>query len=226
LRPEQFPDGLERDEYDDASEHYLIRHRRTGIYAATTRLILPDLEHPQRLFPTERLASRLVLPQRQDETFRKRLAEVSRLCVSKDFKRRRGEWGSITGLESADLQTYPLSEDERRSFPHIIHALLACLVRASVSHNITHWYGFMEVSLTRLFAVLGIHWTVIGSITDFHGRRQPCFIEISDLLDTVKKRNSQVWDILTDHGRYWRDSARSAAACCPRPSAEQQRPQR
>ncbi|MFZ2168884.1 MAG: PEP-CTERM/exosortase system-associated acyltransferase, partial [Methylococcaceae bacterium] len=50
---EQHPDNLEFDEYDQQSVHYLIRHRKSGDYAATTRLILPDTNNPGRLFPLE-----------------------------------------------------------------------------------------------------------------------------------------------------------------------------
>ena len=33
-RPEQFPDGLERDDYDRRARHCLLQHRATGLYAA------------------------------------------------------------------------------------------------------------------------------------------------------------------------------------------------
>ena len=35
------PIHWEMDEFDNRSDHYLLRHRRTGVYAATARLILP-----------------------------------------------------------------------------------------------------------------------------------------------------------------------------------------
>ena len=205
LQSQGFPDGLEKDEYDDSSEHYLIRHRETGIFAATTRLILPDPSCPQRPFPTECLSSWVNLPQRFDNVFRRRLGEASRFCVSNDFKRRPGELGTTTGARLGNLQNYMTSEDERRIFPHITLALLACLVRMSARRGITHWYAFMEASLIRLFKLLGLYWIAIGPITDFHGRRQPCIIELAEFLERVKKRNVQVWDMLTDYGKFWLD---------------------
>ncbi|MFN3920736.1 MAG: GNAT family N-acyltransferase, partial [Methylohalobius sp.] len=44
---------LETDSYDCRSDHYLIRHNRSGLYAATVRLVLPDPGNPQALFPIE-----------------------------------------------------------------------------------------------------------------------------------------------------------------------------
>jgi len=209
LNPNDFPDGLEKDEYDHSAEHFLIRHRKTGAYAATARLILPNPNCPGWVFPIERL-SRLECLELLHKVPRNRLAEASRFCVSRDFKRRRGEAGTTTGLESQSLRDIlAASLDERRVLPHITVALIACVVRMSAHHGITHWYGFMETSLIRLFRSLGMCWTVLGPVTDFHGARQPCIIEISEYLDRVKQRNSQLWDMLTDFGRFWRDDVQA-----------------
>jgi len=43
----------EEDEFDARSDHYLLRHRRTGVYAATTRLILPESSTPAAPYPIE-----------------------------------------------------------------------------------------------------------------------------------------------------------------------------
>lgn len=199
----QYPGGLERDAYDDSAEHYLIRHRQTGTYAATTRLILPDRDRPQRSFPTESLSPHIDFPQRFDNRFRLQLGEASRFCVSKHFKRRLGELGTTTGAEIVGRHGYTATEDERRVFPHITIALLACLVRMSAHRGITHWYAFMEAPLIRLFRLLGIQWIAIGPTTNFHGTRQPCIIEVAQFLEHVKNRNRQIWDMLTDYGRFW-----------------------
>jgi N-acyl amino acid synthase of PEP-CTERM/exosortase system len=50
---QHYPNGLESDEFDQQSVHYLIRHRKSGDYAATARLILPDFNNPEKLFPLE-----------------------------------------------------------------------------------------------------------------------------------------------------------------------------
>jgi N-acyl amino acid synthase of PEP-CTERM/exosortase system len=198
---EDFPDGQEKDEFDDRSEHYLIQHLETKDYAATTRLILPDNENPNRPFPLER-HSRIDRPDILQPIARRRLAEVSRFCVSKDFKRRLGEVGTIAGFSGDhDQDHYFFKEEERRTFPLITLALIACLVRITVQHETTHWYSTMEPTLIRFLKHLGIHFTPIGPPTEYHGKRIPCIIEVQSLLDGVKAKNSQGWNLLTDYGR-------------------------
>jgi N-acyl amino acid synthase of PEP-CTERM/exosortase system len=194
--PEDFPSEIEKDEYDDESIHFLIQHKRTGEYAATTRLILPNIEHPEKLFPMEKhcVIDRLDLV---GHLQRSKIAEVSRFCVSKTFKRRAGELGTVTGINKSTEN--PFSEDERRSFPHITVGLLACLIYGCNQHGVSHWYAVMEPALIRFFTYIGMYFTGIGPVVEYHGKRQPCVIEQDYLLSGVKEKNVQVWELLTDH---------------------------
>lgn len=193
------PDHIEKDEFDDSSIHYLIRHKRLNTYAATTRLILPDAKEPERLFPIE-IHSQIDNHAALENIARCKLGEVSRFCVSKEFKNRKKEAGTLTGI-SADHDDY-FSEDERRSFPHITIALIACLIKISAEHDIQYWFAVMEPALLRFLSTLGIHFTHIGPLTEYHGKRQPSVIKVSDLLDGVEKKHPELWDMLTLRGLY------------------------
>jgi len=206
--PEHCPDELEKDEFDDKSEHFLIRHRRSGEYAATTRLILPDTKNLERPFPIEQhcIIDRMDLVRKTPRT---QLAEVSRFCVSKSFKKRQGESGTTTGVSAENANAY--LEDERRVFPHITLALIACLVRMNYRHGLTHWYAVMETALIRFLTHVGIYFTPIGPIVDYHGKRQPCIIEVDYLLEGVKNKNPEVWELLTNRGAFWTSDQFSAS---------------
>ena len=116
-RAEDFPDGLERDAYDSRSDHHLLRHRRTGLYAATARMILPSPDDPERPYPMEAHCSLYAGAGITDPQRRLHLGEVSRFAVSKTFKRRLGEAGTLAGVsEPVDI---PFEEDERRILPHL-----------------------------------------------------------------------------------------------------------
>jgi N-acyl amino acid synthase of PEP-CTERM/exosortase system len=195
---------LERDDYDAFSMHYLIQHIKTGSYAATTRLILPSVNGPDRKFPIEQHSyiDRLDL---LSSVPRNCLAEASRFCISKEFKRRPGEQGTITGIPWA-VGKYQFSDAERRTIPYLILALIACVVHMSVQHGITHWYAIMEPALVRYLTRLGIYFTPIGPEAEYHGLRQPCIIKVQDLLDGVKQENLQAWNLLTDNGNFWQRS--------------------
>jgi len=199
---EEHPTGLEFDEFDERSEHYLIKHRRTGVYAATTRLIMADKNDPDATFPIERHC-RLTRTDLLESVPRECLGEVSRFCVSGYFKRRSGEQGTIAGIGPQKNQYYHASEDERRTWPHITLALIACLNRINLSHGTTHLYALMEPSLIRLLNAMGIAFLPIGPLTNYHGLRQPCLIKVPDYLEKVKAKNIHVWEMLTDRGNFW-----------------------
>jgi len=197
--PENFPEKFEFDKYDNHSIHYLIRHRKSEIYAATTRLILPNLDDPEKLFPIEQhcLINNLD-PIKHVQ--RIKLGEVSRFCVSKGFKRRKNEFSTLTGTGNTSKESF--TDNERRIFPHITIALIACLVKMSNEKEIYYWYAVMEPSFLRFLSTLGINFNSIGPLTDYHGNRLPCVIKVSDLLSGVAKKNPELWEIISNKGQF------------------------
>jgi len=182
---DKFPDYLETDEYDSRSSHYLVRHRKLGIYMATTRIILPDAE---KLFPIEKhsLIDRVDLLKTMP---RSNLAELSRFCVSKELRQRKDEQ----------------QQEEKRSAALLTIALFACAIRMSSQNNIHYWYAIMEPTLLRAVSMLGIHFIKVGPPVDYHGLRIPCVIKIADLLDSIEKKDLNSWRMLTDDTYYSQD---------------------
>ena len=234
--PLDHPGGVEQDVYDSDSLHYLICHRKSRVYAATTRLILPGAQDIEKLFPIEvhttidnvqllknvprnKIAevSRFCVSKKKSfsnkvnttidnvellkDVPRNKLAEVSRFCVSKEFKRRKYEKSdSLTGINEAYVEQ--ITEQERRTFPHLTLALFACLIKASEENNIDYWFAVMEPALQRFLSTLGICFTGIGPVTEYHGKRLPCIIKVSDLLSGVLQKKPPLWSLLTNDGQY------------------------
>ncbi|MDD5320285.1 MAG: PEP-CTERM/exosortase system-associated acyltransferase [Methylococcales bacterium] len=195
---EHYPDDMEFDDYDQQSIHYLIRHRKSGEYAATTRLILPDVNNPEKLFPLEvhcKIDNFAVIK----PINRKHIGEVSRFGVSKAFKKRKNEGHTLAATTGSDLHDY-LTLNERRTFPHITLGLMACHIKACYENDIHYLYAGMELSLLRFLSALGINFTKIGPFADFHGKRWPCLINVTDLLDGVAEKNMDIWNFLTNNG--------------------------
>jgi N-acyl amino acid synthase of PEP-CTERM/exosortase system len=192
-----FPDGMEKDEFDDTSDHYLVVHKKSGTYAAHTRLILPNPTDPNLPFPVE-IHSQIEPDNPLSKVSRVNIAEASRFCVCNAFKRRQGEYNSVAGVTN-NIEQYLLDQDrERRTYPHIMIALLNCLLRMSENHNITHWYAFMEPGLIRLMGILGIKFIIIGPSTLYHGLRYPCCIGVSDLLAGAKRKSPELYTFLAE----------------------------
>ncbi|MDD5579250.1 MAG: PEP-CTERM/exosortase system-associated acyltransferase [Methylobacter sp.] len=198
LNSEHYPDGLEFDDYDQHSVHYLIRHRKSGEYAATVRLILPDVNNPEKLFPLE-LYCEIDNFAVMQPVNREHLGEVSRLCVSKTFKKRKNEMSTLVLSDSSRQDYFTL--DEKRTFPLLSVALIACTVKASYEHDIDYSYGTMEPSLLRLVSAMGINFIKIGPLVDYHGERLPAVIKVTDMLDGVAEKSLDIWNLLTNKGR-------------------------
>jgi len=161
---------LEQDEFDARSDHFLLKHRRTGLYAATARLILPSPLDSAAPYPIE-----LHCPLDQpinDAGVRARLGEISRFAVSKEFKRRIGEMGTLSGV-AENVENY-FGNDERRVVPHISLGLIAAVMRMVEQHHITHCYAVMEPALVRLLSRFNLNFNRIGPDVEYHGIRVPC----------------------------------------------------
>jgi N-acyl amino acid synthase of PEP-CTERM/exosortase system len=193
----------EEDEFDVRSDHYLLRHRRTGVYAATTRLILPESRTSTAPYPIElhcKLDERVTEP-----SLRRQLGEISRFAVSKSFKRRLGEAGSIAGVAS-NIEVY-FDDDERRVLPHISLGLFAAVIRMMHAHEVSLCYAVMEPALVRLMGRFGVVFKRIGPDVNYHGVRVPCLSTVSDSLPNIKQTAPQVWELMTNRGEFFREAA-------------------
>jgi N-acyl amino acid synthase of PEP-CTERM/exosortase system len=181
-----FPDGVEFDEYDSHSVHSLLIHRASGQAMGTTRLILPIPGALERSFAVQQVCDHLGLKRLPLH----RTAEVSRFSISKQFRRRR-------------CDTRYEGRDEMRGqniAPLMSLGLIQSLVRMSAEYGITHWCATMEPTLLRLLAPMGIYFEPLGPLVKFHGVRQPCYCEVSSMLDRVRREQRPLWQVLTDGG--------------------------
>ncbi|MGH8580647.1 MAG: PEP-CTERM/exosortase system-associated acyltransferase [Gammaproteobacteria bacterium] len=197
-----YSDGLERDEYDQRSEHYLLRHRGRNEYVGTVRLILPDLKNPKELFPLEAHAAGHFY----EDAFsphqmpRERTAEVSRLILSRSVRSRPGE--SDSPYSSADNIPSRRANGHRR-FPHPVLGLVLAVIKLSAANGIRYWYAGMEPVLNRLLRRFGLELTPIGSVVQYHGHRQPFCGVIENVLREVYIRDPKVWALIREQGRLW-----------------------
>jgi len=187
--PAEFPDGLEKDEFDNNSVHALVRHKDSNQAAGVVRLVLADQLNPEKPLPIELHCGdtfdRTVL--NQFDFSRAHIAEVSRFAVSSRF------------MAGAGVKQ-PAENDSSRYFPHISLGLIAMLFVASAHHQITHWYAVMEPSLSRLLSRSGIEFTPIGPIVDYHGQRQPMIAKVDDLLCNVYQKRQGFFKLIEGLG--------------------------
>jgi N-acyl amino acid synthase of PEP-CTERM/exosortase system len=190
------PGERETDQYDAQSVHSLLLHHPTGAVVGTTRLILPGVNGHAHPLPVHTLCSPDLLARFAHRIPAGGTAELSRFAVAKEFRRRVEDRDTIAGGLSISDGRQP-----RRAIPHISLGLMQSALAMSTRHRITHICAVMEPSLLRMLRHLGIHFENLGPLVEFHGRRQPCFCDIEQLLARTWEERPDVWEVLTDGAR-------------------------
>ncbi len=193
-KPEDYPDGLEKDKYDNHSLHFAAKDN-TGKVIGTVRLILNSIEG----FPIEKHSQ---LNIKTDELPRESLAEISRLAISKEF-RRRAEDAYIYGY-GVDRRIIDRHEDgpggpnsgslqfmDKRKKHEIIFRLYSTLYKECKQYGVTHCYAIMGRGLYVLIRRYGIRcFRPIGNPVNYHGMRTPYLGEIREFeLEDLAKNN-------------------------------------
>jgi N-acyl amino acid synthase of PEP-CTERM/exosortase system len=193
--PADNPDGLEIDPYDNHSIHALLLHKASGMPAGTVRLVLPRPGETSGSLPLHAVCRDPLLTQ-PDFLPIESTAEFSRFAVSKEFRRRLGDklYGRALPAEEAD---------QRRIVPHITLGLMAGALQMTQGRGIDHVCAVMEPALLRLLTRLGIRFKPLGEMVEHHGRRQPCYTQVDQLFATIERERYDVWEVITDSGRYW-----------------------
>jgi N-acyl amino acid synthase of PEP-CTERM/exosortase system len=187
--PADHPDGCERDEFDSHAMHSLLIHRASGQAMGTARLVMPLRHNLERSFPIQSVC----MHPRLNQLPLDRMAEVSRFCISKQFRRRPGD--TLQGVNSGEGHD---ARQERRSMaPLMSLGLIQSLVDMSAKHGITHWCATMEPVLLRLLAGMSIQFEPLGPLVRYHGMRQPCYCEVGPMLECVKSEQRRLWEVLT-----------------------------
>ncbi len=172
LDPQAYPDGLETDGHDRASAHFGAYNRRHEL-VGYVRLVPPDAsgDLPWAARCTG-LRDGVVLPPRA------RSAEISRLVVREDYRRRLGD--TLSGVAQPRLDPHAW-RDRRSASPQILLTLYRQMYRYSVAHGVRHWYAAMERALARSLRRLHFGFHQIGAQADYFGPVSPYLADLREL---------------------------------------------
>jgi N-acyl-L-homoserine lactone synthetase len=198
-KPENYESGLLKDIYDDAAVNFAAKDHSNKIVGAI-RLIL----YSENGFPIEKYCE---LSGNQNEIPREKIAEISRLAIHRDF-RRRAEDKYIYGPDEERRSigsfhfagTYSNSrrfedrhrhknnslrtgstQTERRKRHEIIIDLYKAVYRESKRRQLSSWYAVMTKGIVNLLDKFGLKFNAIGDPVDYHGIRTPYFGEIDKI---------------------------------------------
>ncbi len=175
--PDNFSKSMEKDEYDDLAIACLIYHRSSDEPVACVRMVhASDCEQlPTEKFIQDSIYDAETLVQLNDS--RASWGEVSRLAVSKAYRRRSGELATPVGAIGEDERAYPLLS---------VACFLACITLADML-NIEHVIASMEPVLPRLIKRTNIVFKEIGNLVEYHGKRKTYVVHKSDVLEAIDK---------------------------------------
>jgi N-acyl amino acid synthase of PEP-CTERM/exosortase system len=175
------PDGLERDDWDDRSVHFLVRRRDNHEWIAAMRLVMPGAQP----LPIE---SRCDLDRSVcGEVPRDRIAEVSRLCIVEQYRRRLRERElpyEVVGNDAGRRwQELPVSDDkrvaQRRHGPEIMLGLLLAAAEYSREVGLAHWFFLTTPALCRMIEQYGVPLQLAGAPCQHRGERHPYFVDLT-----------------------------------------------
>jgi N-acyl amino acid synthase of PEP-CTERM/exosortase system len=199
LPAEDYPDGLERDEFDPYSVHFGTFSQDDEI-VGTVRLVRPGplgfplMGHctidPEARVYVEGLAS---------------VAEISRLAVNPNFRRRRTDTEYGIELEG-DRAEARFNRMYRQS---VVVSLYRAIYQHCRRNDITHLLAAMEMGLRRLLQQFHFPFTVIGPEVDYFGPVVPFVLDL-DELDKVLAVNAP--DLLREFHRGLYPAKEEAAA--------------
>lgn len=188
------PDRQEVDEYDRHSIHCLMRTvDGTQTLVGCMRLILARPEDPDFPLPFE-VACRDTLDQHAVDSRklpRRTIAEVSRLAVRRQFRRRRGEERQPAAIDERDFGT-PASP----RFPFIPVGLYLGVTAAADRHGINKAFVLSEARLAAHITRLGFDVTQIGPPIEHHGTRVPSIIDVQKSIRGLRSLVRPMWHIV------------------------------
>ena len=187
--PGDHPVGLEYDDYDERSIHFYARSQASNKIIGTVRTIL----HSELGFPVERYFD---LPDNPRGLDRNSIGEISRLAVSKEYRRRAIDHALFEAGRFVPNKLPRYMDDGRDIRRHCEHELVRGLYlliyRDSIQRGLTHWYAVMAKGLYAILKRWGIPFTQIGPSREYHGVRSPYITSIRNVEQTLERVNPQL----------------------------------
>ncbi len=190
IREEDYPECSERDEYDAQSIHF-VAVNATGDVVGTMRIILPGA----LLLPIERHCPSIQI--KPDPMPGMGYAEISRLVISKQLRRRRDDRMYYEPQVEDKKIEGNNAEYLRRAKP-MAFGLYREMYQESKRRGINYWYALMEKSLWLLLRIHGFRFDCIGEEIDVYGPVRPYLGKIPIMEQEVRRKFPKFFEYFTD----------------------------
>ncbi|SDT97199.1 PEP-CTERM/exosortase system-associated acyltransferase [Desulfobacula phenolica] len=189
------PGGLEKDEYENDSIHFVCLNENDSV-VGTIRLVFDS----DKGFPIEHAVKTNFIGTKPD---RSKIAEISRLTVSKDLRRRKED--GMYGVESYLKRKHGgvLPDDgsipdgmQGRKNPIIVLGLYQVMYHESRRRGISHWYMITQKKIFYALKKYGFIFHRIGESVEYHGERIPYLGIVDEIEKNLLKNDPDMLNIM------------------------------
>ncbi len=210
-KPESHVSSEITDIFDNHSIHFAVRDDSQKTIGAV-RLIVDSSEG----FPIEKYCE---LDINRDKIPNSKIAEISRLVIHRDFRRRtedkfiygpdeeRRSIGSFTFENNYSFsrrfedrhkfkqnpQRASISQAERRKRHEIVLSLYKAIYLESKRRHLSHWYSVMTKGIATLLDKFGLKFEIIGDPVDYHGIRTPYLGDLGTIEEEMSNRDPDLY---------------------------------
>jgi N-acyl amino acid synthase of PEP-CTERM/exosortase system len=189
LSEDDFPDQTERDKFDDYSRHFLAEDLNGLV--GTVRLVK---DNPNG-FPMDAHCKK-VIDCNISDIDKKKIVEVSRLVISKRYRRRRDD-GLYYTRDYGDTIDFKPTDTIKRIKP-MAFGLYREVYQYCKRNDITHWLALMEKTLWLLLRMHNFVFQPIGETVNVYGPVRPYINKIEDTERLVAQRSPQMLKYFLD----------------------------
>lgn len=189
-------DRMEQDEYDPHSLHCLLRRNAPeGEPVGCARLVLPRPGQPDCPLPFERTCAQAIDRSIIDPAAlpREGIAEISRLAVRPEYRRRKGE-----ASHEIDLQRRDFGSSLQPRFPYIPIALYLGAVALAKREGINTLFILTEPRLATHFMQLGVEVKQIGAPVSHRGTRIPSVMHVDEIERNMRRILRPMWAVVNE----------------------------
>lgn len=174
------PDRREHDEYDVHSLHLLIRSVKTGRFIGCTRIVRARPEDPHYPLPFEKICTATLDRSIVDPAKlpRDTIAEISRLAVIAQFRKRKSDERSPVSISDKDF-----GSPEQPRFPYIPVGLYLGTIELARLNGIETLFVLTEPRLANHFRKFGVDVKTIGGPVEHRGQRIPSVMSTHSIVD-------------------------------------------
>ena len=193
IKEEDYPEGFEKDEYDPYSIEFFAQDSEGMI--GTARLVL---DSPLGFPLEEHCKDNLTID--KNALPRNNCAEISRLVISKQYRRRRND-GMYYSPDYTDNPVAAAAAEKENLIKRIkpmTFGMFKELYQESKRRDIKYWYVLMEKSLHLLLRIHGFVFEPIGSEINFYGPVKPYLANLVDLEKSVQQKLPNLFHYFID----------------------------